>query len=135
MSKPPTIRIDLAARAPVYQQIADELRQHLVGGTLAPGERLPTVRTLAIDLGVHHNTVAQAYRRLADEGWVELARGRGATVRDRRTPASPGRPGRRRFTRELAGLVTRALADGIAPDWLRAELQRRIDALDEGGRG
>ena len=58
------LRIDLASRVPVYEQIANGLRAELVSGEFNPGEKLPTVRTLAIDLGVHHNTVAEAYRQL-----------------------------------------------------------------------
>src|ERR1700730_19257747 len=78
------IRIDLAAPTPAYRQIADAIRALLVAGELRPGERLPTVRQLAIDLAVHHNTVAEAYRILSEEGWVDLRRKRGATVVERR---------------------------------------------------
>jgi GntR family transcriptional regulator len=65
-SETPVLRIDLASPTPVYRQIVDSLRALLVGGAFAPGDRLPTVREIAIDLGVHHNTVAEAYRLLAD---------------------------------------------------------------------
>ena len=50
------LRIDLASRVPVYEQIANGLRAELVSGKFSPGAKLPTVRTLAINLGVHHNT-------------------------------------------------------------------------------
>jgi DNA-binding transcriptional regulator YhcF (GntR family) len=66
-----------ARRRPIG--IADGLRALLVHGAFKTGDRLPTVRQLAIDLTVHHNTVAQAYRLLADEGWLDLRRHRGAT--------------------------------------------------------
>jgi hypothetical protein len=65
------LQIDLASRVLVYEQIANGLRAELVSGKFSPGEKLPTVRTLAINLGVHHNTVAEAYRQLANEGWLE----------------------------------------------------------------
>ena len=67
------LRIDLASRVPVYEQIANGLRAELVSGRFSPGAKLPTVRILAINLGVHHNTVAEAYRQLANEGWLELS--------------------------------------------------------------
>ena len=76
----PVLRIDLRSPAPVYRQIADGLRTLLVNGGFKPGDRLPTVRQWCIDLAVHHNTVAQAYRLLAEEGWLELRRHRGVTV-------------------------------------------------------
>ena len=74
----PILRIDLASAVPAYAQIAAQLRALLVAGELPPGRRLPPVRQLALDLGVHHNTVALSYRTLADEGWLDLRRGRGA---------------------------------------------------------
>jgi DNA-binding transcriptional regulator YhcF (GntR family) len=78
------IRIDVRSSVPAYRQIADTLRARLVEGGLPPGHGLPPVRRLAMELGVHFNTVAQAYRELAEEGWLDLKHGRGATVIERR---------------------------------------------------
>ena len=63
------IRIDPSSGIPAVRQIADNLRVLLVGGQLAPGAALPPVRRVAVELGVHFNTVAEAYRQLAAEGW------------------------------------------------------------------
>src|SRR6516165_6669109 len=52
------LRIDLASRVPVYEQIADGLRAELVSRKFSPGEKLPPVRTLAVNLGVHPCTYA-----------------------------------------------------------------------------
>jgi GntR family transcriptional regulator len=112
-SVPRTLRIDLSSSTPAYRQISDGLRALLVEGRFAPGDQLPTVRQLAVDLGVHHNTVAQAYRALAEEAWLELARGRGATVRDRSAPRATAAV-RQSWTRRLAELVAQGLADGLA---------------------
>ena len=62
------LRVDLSSSIPIYRQIVDGLRVALVNGDLHPGDSLPTVRRLALDLGVHFNTVAQAYRTLSAEG-------------------------------------------------------------------
>ena len=89
---------------PAYRQIVDGMRILLVSGKLAPGSELPSVRRMAMDLGVHFNTVAEAYRTLAEEGWIDLRHGRGATVvkRERsrgecgksgRVPPTPAGPG------------------------------------------
>src|SRR5438094_9232626 len=103
----PLLRIDLASPVPVYRQIADALRALLVGGAFRAGDQLPTVRQVAMDLGVNHNTVAQAYRLLADEGWLALGRGQGATVLARpRPPADP--EARARFARRLGERVAEA---------------------------
>lgn len=126
------LRIDLAANVPIYEQIANGLRAELVAGQLAPGDRLPTVRVLAIDLGVHHNTVAQAYRQLADEGWLELKRHRGATVRQRHH-VSGRSDGTERFARPLRELLAKALADGVSRKSLIRELIDSAGRLKEGG--
>ncbi len=108
----PILRIDLGSSTPVYRQIVDSLRALLVGGAFAPGERLPTVRELAIDLGVNHNTVAESYRLLAEEGWLELKRYHGATVILR--PAQRAKPARQEdFVQRLGELAARAIADGV----------------------
>lgn len=107
-----TIRIDLHATTPVYRQIADALRALVVEERLKPGDRLPTVRELGMELVVHHNTVAQAYRELAAEGWLELVRGRGAVVRDRSRPR-PAKGAEATFEKRLRELIAKALSDGL----------------------
>ena len=74
MPAAPRVSIDLGSPTPAYRQIASDLRRHLVEQRLKPGDLLPPIRQLALDLGVHFNTVAIAYRMLADEGWLELKR-------------------------------------------------------------
>src|SRR5260370_21580371 len=111
------LRIDLVSRLPVYAQIANGLRAELVSGQFSPGAKLPTVRALAVSLGVHHNTVAEAYRQLADEGWLELKRHHGAIVRERDRPRA-GPETMERFTRPLRELVAKGLADGLSPSLL-----------------
>ena len=115
------LRIDLASRVPVYQQIANGLRAELVSGQFSPGTKLPTVRTLAVNLGVHHNTVAEAYRQIADEGWLELKRHHGAIVRERDQPRA-GPETMERFTRPLRELVAKGLAEGLSPSSLAREM-------------
>jgi GntR family transcriptional regulator len=115
------LRIDLASRVPVYEQIANGLRAELVSRKFSPGDKLPPVRTLAVNLGVHHNTVAEAYRQLATEGWLELRRHHGATVRKRDQPAA-GPDTMERFTRPLRELIAKGLADGLSPSLLAREM-------------
>jgi GntR family transcriptional regulator len=127
---PPVLRIDLASRTPAYEQIVRGLRALLVAGQFKPGASLPTVRDLAMDLGVHHNTVAEAYRLLADEGWLDLKRGRGARVLVR--PASKAAPDARgRLTRALGELAASAVAEGLP----RAAVADEIALFAERFRG
>ncbi|MFC9919794.1 GntR family transcriptional regulator [Agromyces binzhouensis] len=73
------VAIDLSGASPPSDQIAGQLRAQIMTGRLAPGERLPTVRQLARDLGVATGTVAKAYRLLETEGLVH-ARARAGTI-------------------------------------------------------
>ena len=125
MPRPPIIRIDLSSKAAAYEQIAAEIRALLVAGDLHPGDPLPTVRQLAVDLNVHHNTVAQAYRILADEGWLDIRRGRGARVvpRTGRPPRSSG--AKDSFSRQLRRLAAKAASEGISPKAIAQELKIR----------
>lgn len=114
------IRIDLDDARSLEDQIAASLRQSLAQGAVAPGAELPSVRQLAADLGVHWNTVARAYRRLADEGLISVRRGRGAVANERlRTYDKVSRTGLRdKFTEILAagvlgGLTRREISDAF----------------------
>src|SRR5574341_1776456 len=66
---------------PVREQIATQLELKILVGELAHGQRLPSVRSLARRLKVHHNTVSAAYRELQEAGHVNLRRGSGVFVR------------------------------------------------------
>ena len=128
----PIIAIDLNAPVPVYRQIADAMRHLLVNGALRPGDQVPTVRQLAIDLAVNFNTVAQAYRILEDEGWLELKRRRGATVLDRRKPAAPGKERQKQAFQRLRELTAQLQSEGIPANQIAGQLRRLANALLRG---
>ena len=128
----PTITIDLNASIPVYRQIVDAMRHLLVNGALQPGDQVPTVRQLAIDLGVHFNTVAQAYRLLADEGWLDLKRRRGAIVVDRRKPAAPSKARHNQSLQRLRELIAQLQSEGIPANQIASQLRKLADTLVEG---
>lgn len=128
----PHLRIDLESPIPAYRQIANGLRILLVSGALPEGTRLATTRELAMDLGVHRNTVAEAYRILADEGWVELRRRSGVTVLPRARPSADGET-QERWTRRLDELVAEGVTDGLAPASLASALRAALVRLDSTG--
>ncbi|MEQ8763843.1 MAG: GntR family transcriptional regulator, partial [Planctomycetota bacterium] len=64
----------------LVDQLAEGLIARIADGRLAPGERLPSSRTLADALGIHRNTVTAAFRRLGEDGWLESQVGRGTFV-------------------------------------------------------
>ena len=74
------IKIDFRSRKPIHVQILDQFRRLIAAGDIAPGERLPTLREMAADLGINFTTVARAYRALDAEGLISTQHGRGTFV-------------------------------------------------------
>ena len=70
--------VDPTSPEPPFAQLRQQIIDQVADGTLAPGDRLPTVRRLAGDLGIAPNTVARAYRELEADGVLE-GRGRAGT--------------------------------------------------------
>ncbi|SPE30597.1 putative HTH-type transcriptional repressor YtrA [Acidobacteriia bacterium SbA2] len=130
---PPVLQIDLASELPASEQIVRGLRATLLAGQFRPGDQLPSVRQLALDLGVHHNTVAGAYRQLAEEGWLDLRRGRGATVIERPRP-EPTPRAEAEFRQRLNEVVVKALAEGVPGEAVVRELKALIGKLEKGER-
>lgn len=123
MKREPKLVIDPASPVPVYRQVVDNLRSLLVEGALEPGDTLPTVRELGLEIGVHFNTVAEAYRLLAAEGWLDLRRRRGAVVMKRSTPAQQPEAVAH-FSRSLRQLIAQVRAEGLSIRTITHELDR-----------
>jgi GntR family transcriptional regulator len=104
--------IDPLDPTPLYAQLDRSIRAAIVAGRLRAGDRLPTVRQLAVDLRINANTVAKVYAELERAGVLATQRGIGTFVRD--NPTSAALATRRDHTRELRPLVDRLLADASA---------------------
>jgi GntR family transcriptional regulator len=76
----PIIYIDPQSKEPIYKQIIAQVRRYVAHGALAPGDELPSLRQLALDLNVNLNTVAFAYRELERQGILRLRQGSRATI-------------------------------------------------------
>src|SRR5947207_14869658 len=79
------LTIDTNDSRPIYQQVADGIKELIARGELAEGASLPSVRQLAADLGVNLNTIATAYRELQKEGLIAIKHGSGSVVTSRTT--------------------------------------------------
>jgi len=74
------LQIDPKSGVPFYRQIIDQVKAAIVTGSIEPGDRLPTVRQLAVNLSVNPNTVSRAYTELELTGLVETQMGSGTFV-------------------------------------------------------
>src|SRR3981081_1661389 len=104
------VAIDPRDPTPIYAQLDRGLRAAIATGRLTPGDQLPTVRQLAVDLRVNANTVAKVYGELERCGVLETRRGVGTFVRATELEAVP----ERERARQLAAVADRSLADAAA---------------------
>ena len=74
------VHLDYRDARPIYVQIMDGLRQQITAGVLRTGDRLPSVRELALTLSINPNTIQRSYRQLEMEGWIATVPGKGCFV-------------------------------------------------------
>jgi GntR family transcriptional regulator len=111
------LRLDGSSGVPVYRQLIDQVLTAIASGKLAPGDQLPTVRQVAVDLTINPNTVMRAYRELEIRGILSTQQGTGTFITEQKLKA--GEAQRRRRLAQMAGeLVARAGAEGFSVDEL-----------------
>ncbi|HEU5349091.1 MAG TPA: GntR family transcriptional regulator [Ktedonobacterales bacterium] len=119
--EPAVIHLDETNPTPKYQQIVEQVRALVATGTLPPRTPLPSVRQLAVDLGINVNTVLAAYRALESEGIILLRHGARAVVHPRLARAiEPRADDVERIRAALERIRTDALLLGITREHLRA---------------
>jgi DNA-binding transcriptional regulator YhcF (GntR family) len=120
-----SINIDLDSDTPAYRQIATEIRAAIARGELRQGEALPGVRDIADRLGLNLNTVAKAYRVLAEEGLVELRQGASAIISlpSKKSALAPD------TLRTLRDVLGQWVMSGISRKTAERELTRVLDEL------
>ena len=74
------ILLDYRDKRPIYEQIVDKLERLIVGGGLEANYKMPSVRSLAMELSVNPNTIQRAYRELEMTGWIATVAGKGCFV-------------------------------------------------------
>ena len=74
------LHLDYRDIRPLYAQITDNIRQQISGGVLVQGDKLPSVRELAVELSINPNTIQRAYRQLEMEGGIATVPGKGCFV-------------------------------------------------------
>jgi GntR family transcriptional regulator len=119
-------QIDRASATPVYVQLQEQVRLLVHRGVLASGDAMPTVRALAVELGINANTVARVYRELQQQGVLRLERGVGTFVARPEEASSLSEGDYQRIAqhaRDLvqmsreAGLTVRELTQLIGSTW------------------
>ncbi len=121
-----SVAVDLSAGTPPYEQIRQQIAAHVSAGALSPGDRLPTIRVLAADLGVAVGTVARAYRELEGQRLVSTRRRTGTVVRCASTPASES------LRQAAANLAAQAMKAGLDAEELLSLVRGALLAVGDG---
>ena len=119
------VSIDPSDRTPIYAQLERGFRAAIASGRLRPGDQLPTVRQLAVELRVNANTVARVYSELERAGVLETRRGVGSFISAAgRAEARPAGEKARR----LRAFVTKVLAEADTAGFTLDEVVAELDS-------
>jgi GntR family transcriptional regulator len=127
---PGRFQIDRTSALPVNVKLAEQIRLLIHRGALAPGDPLPTVRALAVELSINANTVTRVYRDLQQQGLLRLERGVGTFVDRPRSAPTLGEKDYQRIARRArelaiqsreAGLTLRELSQLVERTWKEVE--------------
>jgi GntR family transcriptional regulator len=111
--RPFRFRLDLRSGVPVYRQLIDQVLVAISSGTLGPGDRLPTVRQVAVDLSININTVVRAYKELEIRGVLSTQQGTGTFITDQRVRHDEAER-QRRLSHLIGDMLARAGAEGFS---------------------
>jgi GntR family transcriptional regulator len=80
--------LDAHSGVPVYRQLIDQVQGAVASGSLSPGDQLPTVRHVAVELAINPNTVSRAYREMEIRGILDTQQGTGTFVAEQKVEFS-----------------------------------------------
>jgi GntR family transcriptional regulator len=122
---PFTLSVDLKSGVPLYRQIIDQVKSGIATGAVGPGDRLPTVRQLSVDLSVNPNTVSRAYNELELTGLVETHMGSGTFIGHKRVERDEVEQ-RRILDQICQEFLSRASAHGFTLEDILDNLKQRL---------
>jgi GntR family transcriptional regulator len=118
-------RLDSHSGVPVYRQLIDQVQAAIATGTLVPGNQLPTVRLVAVELAINPNTVLRAYREMEIRGILDTQQGTGTFISDAQVELS--KEERERQLGQLVGeFVSRAGSAGLTVNELIDAMQKLL---------
>lgn len=116
--------LDLKTGVPVYRQLIDQVLGAIAARALQPGDRLPTVRQVAVDLAINPNTVVRAYKELEIRGVLTTQQGTGTFISNQPVPADEV-DRQRRLSQFVADVAARAGAAGFSMKEVLAALREK----------
>lgn len=121
LGAPFKFQLNTQSGVPVYRQLMDQVQGALAAGRLMPGDQLPTVRQVAVDLAINPNTVVRAYREMEIRGFLETQQGTGTFIAEQVVERDS-----RVRDRQLEQLVTEMIARAGANGFTLTELMNAL---------
>jgi GntR family transcriptional regulator len=125
------ISINLADGVPIYRQIVNQVKYLVASGLLQPGEELPPIRTLALQLKVTPNTIVKAYGELESSGVIQKRQGSGTFVSEGRPQPVALRERRRVIEQRIDALLAEAHQLNFTAEEILRMVRERKAAMDE----
>lgn len=116
------ITVDTRSRKPVYEQLIDNIREHVLLGNIAPGEQLPSVRSLAGELCINPNTIQRAYNELERMNFLVSVPGRGSFISDNLSELRDSQ--KKNIMRELEKLLVDSKNAGVKKEEVETLLNK-----------
>ncbi len=116
----------------IYLQIVDQVRERIVQGDWSAGERIPSIREMAVEVGVNPNTVARSYQALVDRQLIANQRGRGYFVSEDAVARAVTEMKEEFLREEVPKIVRTMWLLGIGPEEITARLSRDKQNNPEG---
>lgn len=117
-----TLQLDFRSGLPIYIQIVNQIQSQVANGILKPGDQLPTVRALALELRVNFNTVARAYRMLDEARIISTQQGRGTFI----TEIPPPEVTEKLRNESLLELTDRFIGEALRLGFSRREISQMV---------
>lgn len=121
--------IDEASSMPIWLQLRNRIVYLISSGYYAPGDKLPTVRELAIYLKINYNTVNKVYLSLLHDGYLVSHKGRGTFVRDIKETASPNQDSPADNVIDM--MIKQCLEVGVPLDDIPNQVNKRVERFKE----
>lgn len=121
-------QVDVSSSKPVYQQLIDQVKYAVACGRLQPGDRLPPIRDVAVQVRVNRNTVARVYTELEREGVLHTRAGQGCFVSDRGSALSRAEQ-QRQLTNRIDEMLAQASLFGLGRQQVLDLFAKRLAAV------
>lgn len=126
------IQLKFSSSVPIYEQIKRQIKLGIAKEDLIPGERLPSVRMLASDIGINLHTVNKAYQQLEQEGFLLIHRQRGVIIHPDGPPTTD-KTHQEQLKETLEPLIVDAICRNMTKEQFLALCEEIVQEL-EGGK-